>query len=347
MSVEPRIEYSDNQEFNDEFDADNPGIIIGPLPPYKASKVLYYVDYDAYLDSIQDYKQRKENSIKESVFENYPQPIAYYYHQAENGYSNNNHRLQLLRSTWEAIVFTLYAIVVGEARYKKIPFKSIARPDASGNPDLSFSDYFSDSLAQRLIIIERILVYGIDNGIALICHNIIPLSVIQKIRRLNQERNGFMHTAALSEEQASLRYLELHPEVLEVLSDLKELASLDILRYVGNDGSATILRCEIYKGFALARRNLPIRVTPAQLSAVLNELNNQNILTSYAGVIFSITPFLYFRSEANGNITNLCYCKRRYSSTRYEYEIVTRSEVYEVTDIVFEDRINELRRLII
>jgi hypothetical protein len=343
MSDEPRREYSDNQEFNDEFDSDNPEITIGEFLPYKASMVLYYVDYDAYLASMEDYKQQKENAKQETVFDDYPQPIAYYYHQAQNGYSNNNHRLQLLRSTWEAIVFTLYAIVIGEARNRNFPLRGIAKLDARGNPDLSFVDYFSDSLAQRLLIIERILNYGIDNNISLVSHNIIPLPVIQKIRKLNQERNGFMHTAALSEEQASLRYLELNPEVLEVLADLNELALLDILHYVTNEGSATALRCEIFKGFKLARQNKSIRITLAQLNTVINEINNQNVLAYYGGDFFSISPFLYFKSEANGNITNLCYCKRRHSQTRYEFEIVTRSEVYDDTGATFIDRVNELR----
>lgn len=83
MSEEPRIEYSYNQEFNDEFDSDNREIKIGDLQPYKASKVLYCVDYDAYLDAIQYYKQRNEDTKKDSVFNDYPQPIAYYYHQSE------------------------------------------------------------------------------------------------------------------------------------------------------------------------------------------------------------------------------------------------------------------------
>ena len=348
MSEEPQIEYSDNQEFNDEFDSDNPDIKFGDLlKPYKASKVLYSVDYAAYLDAIQDYKQRNENSKKDSVFNDYPQPIAYYYHQSEKGYSNNNHRLQLLRSTWEAIVYTLYAIVMGESRSKNFPLQNIATLDSNGNPDLSFGDYFSDRLAQRLLIIERILKYGIDNHVPLLSSEIIPLPVIQKIRRLNQERNGFMHTAALSEEQASLRHLELTPDVLEVLSDLRELASLDILHYVGNEGSATTLKCEMFKSFTLARQNSPlINITSGQLSTVANELNYQNILAYYQGCIFSITPFFYFKSEANGNITNLCYCKRRHSSTRYEFEIVTRSEAYEVDGTAFQDRVNELRGLI-
>ena len=73
MSEELRIEYSENQEFNDEFDSDNSEIQIGNLSPYKASQVLYFVDYDAYLAAIQDYQQRREEAKKELVFDNYPQ----------------------------------------------------------------------------------------------------------------------------------------------------------------------------------------------------------------------------------------------------------------------------------
>jgi len=348
MSDDSRIEYSDNPEFNDEFDSVNPEIKIGDLPPYKASFVLYSIDYDAYLAAIEDQNQKNVDEQKESIYYEYPQPIAYYFHQAENGYSNENHRLQLLRSTWEAIIFTLYAIVIGEARNKGFPFRSIVTLDSNNNPDLSFNDYFSDKLAQRLLIIERILKYSIDNGIPLVSNQLIPLAVIQKARRLNQERNGFMHTAALSEEQASRKYLDLVPDVLDVLTDLNELASLEILHYIGNEGAATALKFHLFQGYTLARQNSPtMNVTPVQLSRIAGELTNQNIFAYYQGELFSITPFLHFKSEANGNITNLCYCKKKHSNTRYELEIVTRSEVYDDNGTVFTDRINELRGLII
>jgi len=347
MSEEGRIQYPENQEFNDDFDLDNLEIKIGHLTPYKASYVLYSVDYDAYLLAIEEFKQRREEDAKDLIFSDYPQPISYYYHQSENGFSNNNHRLQLLRSTWEAIIFSLYAIVIGEARSKHLPLRNIAVQDVDGNPDLSFNDYFSDRLGQRLLIIERILNYCISNSINLRCLNIIPLATIQKIRRLNQERNEFMHTAAISEEQASLRYSELNPEVFEVLKDLSGLAFVELLRFVENAGSVTALRCEVFKGFSLARNITTFQIDPLQLASIANELNNQNILVNYQGEMFSITPFYHFNTEANGNRTNLCYCKRKHSSTRYEYEIVTRSESYEIDGAVFTDRITELMNLII
>lgn len=106
MSEERAVEYSDFPDFNADFDFENAEIKIGDLSPYKASYVLYQVDYEAYLDAIKTYKDKREDAVKDAILYNYPQPISYYYHQAENGFSNNNHRLQLLRSTWEAIIFT-------------------------------------------------------------------------------------------------------------------------------------------------------------------------------------------------------------------------------------------------
>jgi hypothetical protein len=129
---------------------------------------------------------------------------------------------------------------------------------------------------------------------------------------------------------------------------LNELASLEILHYIGNEGAATALKFHLFQGYTLARQNSPtMHVAPAQLSQIAGELTNQNIFAYYQGELFSITPFLHFKSEANGNITNLCYCKKKHSSTRYELEIVTRSEVYEDDGTVFADRINEMRGLII
>jgi hypothetical protein len=347
MSAGSIVEYSENQDFNGEFDLDNSEITIGALPAYKASYVLYCVDYEAYLEAIEEYEERKDEYAQSLILSEYPQPISYYFHQSQKGYSNNNHRLQLLRSTWEAVIFTLYALVIGEARKNSFPLRSIAVPRSDGNPDLSFSDYFSDRLAQKLQIIERVLIFCRDNSVPLSCSNIIPLPVLQRIRELNQARNGFMHTAALSESQASLRYSELYPDVLGVLKDLEQLSSVHLLRFITVGDSPTNVRFEVFQGYNLARDTETFEISPSQLLAIASELNAHNILIKYQDDIFSISPFFHFSEDANGNRTNLCYCKRRISASRYEYEIVTHSQSYEIDGAVFADRIDELRELII
>lgn len=340
------IIYEANQDFNDDFDSSNQEVRIGLLS-FKASQVLYNMDYGTYLLELDAFKQRVDADFKEIILYEYPLPISFYYHQAENAYNNNNHRLQLLRSTWEAIIFTLYALVVGEARSKGLPLRNISQPTPQGNPDLSFNDYFSDRLAQKLLIIERTLNYNQVNNCGLLCANIITIPVIQKIRNLNQERNEFMHVAAISEEQAGASYTTLFPDVLDVLKDLQELEFVDIMHFIQVSDAVTNLRCEIFNGHGLARNIKTIIVTTEQLGQLGNQLNSQNILAKYQGVIFSITPFLHFQSEANGNSTNLCYFKRKAPNSRYEYEIVSRSEAIEFDRAVFQIRTDELRALIV
>lgn len=197
------------------------------------------------------------------------------------------------------------------------------------------------------MIVERILVYNQSNNCGLTCANLISIPVIQKIRNLNQERNELMHVAALSEEQAAGIYTSVFPDVFEVLKDLKELEFVDILHFIQVVNTVTNLRCEIFNGHALARSIRTITITAAQVGQLGNQLNSQNILVKYKTEVFSITPFLHFQSEANGNSTNLCYFKRKVPNAKYEYEIVSRSETVEFERAIFNDRTNELRALLI
>lgn len=340
------IPYDANPDFNLDFDGSNHQVVIGNFT-FNPSQVLYNMDYSGYVAELDLFNEREVEKLRETIYYEYPLPIAFYFHQAENAYNNNNHRLQLLRSTWESIIFTLYALVVGEARSKGLPLRNIAQPNAQGNPDLSFNDYFSDRLAQKLLIIERILAYNQANNSGLLCANVITIPVIQKIRNLNQERNEFMHVAAISEEQAGNSYTSLFPNVLEVLKDLRELEFVDIMHFIQVADAITNIRCEVFNGHGLARSIKTISVTAVQLGQLGNQLNAQNILAKYQGEVFSITPFLHYHPEANGNSTNLCYFKRKAANARYEFEIVSRSEAIEFDRVIFQDRTDELRALIV
>ena len=338
--------YEEHEDFNQSID-DDEGVVTILNTPFRASEILFTLQKETYRIALTDFQNQQIEKLREIIYYEYPQPIAFYFHQAENAYNNNNHRLQLLRSTWEAMIFTLYALVVGEARSKGIPLRNIAQQTAQGSLDLSFNDFFSDRLAQKLLIIERILSFNQVNNSSLLCANVISIPIIQKIRNLNQERNGFMHVAAMSEEQAGASYTTLFPDVLDVLKDLRELESVDIMHFIQVADAVTNLRCEVFNGHGLARDIKTISVTAAQLGQLGNQLNAQNILVKYQGEIFSITPFLHFHPEANGNSTNLCYFKRKAPSARYEYEIVSRSEAIEFDRAIFQDRTDELRALII
>ena len=333
-----QVSFSENPEFNEYLDSDTNNLVRIAGITFSSSDVLYRLDYDAYISALNDYKEVRESELKENIAYEYPTPIAYYFQQAEDGYDNNNHRLQLLRSTWEAIIFTLYAIVIGEVRSKSINLRSI------GN---SFSDYFSDRLGTKLLLIERILEYSTSNGITLNSQQIMSIDTIQKIRSLNQERNEFLHTAALSEDQAAVRFTELMPDVLDVLQNLKELEYVDIMRFTQTVNALNELKCEVFNGHSMTRKYKTVTVDITQLTTLSNELNTASVIVSYNSQIYNVSPFLHYRFEANGNATNLCYYKKEKPGSTYEFEVMSRAESFEIPRLNFDVRVNELRGLTI
>jgi hypothetical protein len=91
-----------------------------------------------------------------------------------------------LRDTWETIIDILHAIVVAECRFRQIELTD----------PVSFSHLFSDSVAQRLLNIERIAGQVSGQGTTLGISQIVKISTLEAMRELNQTRNGFSHSAA-------------------------------------------------------------------------------------------------------------------------------------------------------
>lgn len=344
MSNPIEIDYHDCQDFNLDFDETYPMVRFGVFEE-KPSWVMYNVQPDTYRASVTEFRFRKEEELKEKITYEYPTPIAYYFHQTENGYNDNNHRLQLLRSTWEAIIFTLYSVVIGEARHKNFPLSQIAQVRQDGSRDLNFQDYYDDRLAQKLLILERILDFDQINGFGLSTSQIASVDVLRRIRDLNRARNGFMHTAALSDEQAGAKYFELFPEVLNVLRELTELENLQIIRFIQTASAITELRCETFNGQGITRHLQIFSVTNQQLGEISPILNSGNILALYQNDIFGIAPFLHFDLINSGNATLLCYFKRQRPGNMFEFEKVSTSDCFETDRNQFAVLNDQLRTL--
>ena len=118
--------------------------ILGYQP--RPSFVLFTMSPDTYEAAFSDFTQQREEGIKESVCNQFPSPIAYYFYRFENGYESDLQRLHLLRDTWESVIDILHALAVAECRHRKMP---VVDP-------LKFKDLFSDSVAKRLENIEEI-----------------------------------------------------------------------------------------------------------------------------------------------------------------------------------------------
>jgi len=96
---------------------------------------------------------------------------------------------------------------------------------------LNGNGLLSDRLGCKLEIIEKILEYNDLNKFNLIIGEIVPISVIGKLRELNDERNSFSHIAALEESQAEDKYNLLISKVIDLLFEVKKLESISLIQY--------------------------------------------------------------------------------------------------------------------
>ena len=329
--------FEENEEFNLDLDDSENAIRIFDIP-FRPSEVLFKMQKDTYRIALTDFQNRQSEEFKQKVYDTYPTPIAYYFRQTHFGYLNNNNRLQLLRSTWEAMIFVLYAVVIGEARKKSFPLRLAGIREA---------DLYNFSVDKKLSIVEKILNYDIASTFCLKCGTLFDVIEIVKIKQLNYQRNGFQHSAALSEEQAGALFAELVPEVIGALKSIASIANIEIFHFINTEGNPFAIKCETFIGQSPNRTLKTYIISATQLAFTGVELSSLNVLAKIDDDIFSISPFLHFKSDDDGHLTNLCYLHQYNpdNALEFKYEIARRS-VYTLMPILdFSVLMNELRIL--
>jgi hypothetical protein len=303
----------------------------------RPSLVLFTLSQDTYQAAFDDFQLQRQEDLKQLVFEEFPSPIAHYFYRFENGYENELQRLHLLRDTWEALVDVLHALAIAEIRFKRLSL-----PDS-----MLFSHLLTESVAQRLLNVERIIGHAFEQGVPLRISKIVTIATLATMRELNQTRNGFSHSAAQSELQARTWIGECYEDVVEVLDDLRELANVEIFRYIGQvDGST--LRCEVFNGHGFTRTIRNVALEANQILESQQYFQLGQVLFSYEEGIFGLRPLVYYREDASGHATKLCMFRRTFGDTpdrRVEYEVVGEAVRWNEDRNTFKKEIDELRNL--
>jgi hypothetical protein len=303
----------------------------------RPSLVLYSLSQDTYQAAFDDFQRQREEEIKQIVLEKFPSPVAHYFYRFENGYENELQRLHLLRDTWEALVDVLHTITVAECRFTKISLPV----------SIAFSHIFSDSVAQRLLNVERVLLHAHKEGISLGTSQIVSFATLATMRELNQIRNGFSHSAAQSESQATAWIGECYEDVIDVLDDVQGLANVEILRYLGQLDGKT-LRCEVFKGHGFTRTIRTVPLNSGQIAVSQGYLEKGQILVYFNNNVTSGRPLIYYREDPSGQATKLCMFRRihgRALDRRIEYEVVGEGARCGEDRILFKTDIDEIRSL--
>jgi hypothetical protein len=301
-------------EWLDRSHADGAGAldILGFRP--RPSEILFAMSQDTYMAAFADFQREWEEELKDSVFNGFPSPIAYYFYRFESGFESELQRLHFLRDTWESIVDIAHAMAVSECRHRCL---ALADP-------LKYSDLMSDKVAQRLLNIERLLCFTADSGLSLKVAEVLPLETLKKMRDLNQNRNAFSHSAAQSEAQAAAWISECYADVIDVLDDIRRIAEVGIYRYRGHiDGNT--LRCEVFRGHGLTRTIKAVSLDSAQVVSSQRYFQQGALLLSYDGDLFGLRPFVHSKEDPAGHTTKLCFFRRTHGDApnrRVEYELV-------------------------
>lgn len=327
------IVYTDNPDFNAWLD-ENFEVEVEEFS-FPASEVLFKLNYDQYLEALERYNTDPQ-IFTQRIFKKFPSPIAYYLYQAENNFQNDHHRLDLLKSCWESIIYSIFGLVVSEARHRKLDLKSLG---------IKYSDYWSDRLAVKLDIVENILSCALTNGYPLETVNIIPLSATSNIRKLNQERNGFEHASAKTAAQQKHLYEELFPLVLKVLNEVMRLESVEFLRYFSAE-SMLLPRCESFNGNNLTGEKKYIIMKQQQLVAILDHWDNKSVYAKINDEVFCLSPFIHFYQEIYETNPLICFFKQD-KGGKYWFEVTSKSTEHSFEKSDFDWIEKELRAITI
>ena len=170
------------------------------------------------------------------------------------------------------------------------------------------------------------------NNVQMASRDIIPVEVIGEMRSLNDIRNGFSHAQTKSETQAKKIIEESEQDLLDVLHDLEELASLEMFR-VHQIATAhpNTLEVERLCGIRMARQIHNEVVTPAVVAtcaAISFAGDCDPVLFSWSGDAFLASPYLYCGNDASGHHTRVFMFKRQQDGV-VEFEVSAHSESIE------------------
>lgn len=306
------MDFSENPEFNNWLDEAYPKVEIGEYSE-TPSVVLFEMDQQAYVNQLDDWIEQQTEEFPEIVVTEFPAPIAHYFHQTQHGYDDANHRLQLLRTTWESVIFTLYSLAVGEVLYRSVNLSGLQ----VGNRSLSYNRMMSDRLADKLGFVEVVINNDADVG-QLVMSDIVSDEVIEGLRQLNRERNSFQHIAALNGSQAEERYEELLPGVKTLLYGLRELRNVSFIQYRRSEPTPRDLNCRKFDGHTLGRMNYSLCLTDEQFANIGASLTVNRLYAELREDIFCVSPFAHVVDE--NHQTYLCFYKKKNNATSFQFE---------------------------
>ena len=247
--------------------------------------------------------------LEQVVCEQFPAPIAVPFHSFLEGPRSPLARLYRLRDTWESLIRLLAALALSEATAIAPPLTPLVLRDGMGQEwrECKRRDLLSDKLAVRIGLIEGVLHRAQELGVDLQVASLLPIDVLGEVRRLNVVRNCFSHASTKSEVQAKAIIQEAYPVFREVLLDLRDMRSIDLIRIhsIQAGGKAEVERLN---GHAQSRRisELALDADAAVLVMSATSVDGMDrVFARVGGLTWDLSPFLYAADNDTGHRTSV------------------------------------------
>lgn len=290
--------------------------------------------------------------VAESVLSAYPSPIALAFNAFKYGSKQSLVRLGFMRDTWEAAVSVIFTLVLSECAARNWKIAEVLLRDGRANNPRSIRnrDLFSDKIATRLGCIEGVLLYARVNGLPLMTMDLVPVEVVDEMRRLNDVRNGFSHEQTKSEKQAQEIIEECEGDLLDVLADLEGLQEAEFCRLHGiSKNAANTLEIERLSGHVIARRilDLPVQSSGvAACAALVLPGDFDPVCIHCRGEVFAASPYFYCADDDSGHQTRMLFLKQiRAAERRVRYEISGQSETLDIDLVKVQPEIDRMKLL--
>lgn len=260
-----------------------------------------------------DASAQAREELEQIVCELFPAPIAAPFYGFLEGPREPLQRLHRLRDSWESLIRVLAALALSEAAQSATPLTPLVVREGKGQPwrDCRARDLRTDKLAVRIGLIEGVLYRAQQVGVELRVSSLIPVEVIAEVRRLNVVRNGFSHEATKSDAQAKEIIDVAYPVMREVLLDLREMRSVELLRIQAlRPGDQA--EVEELMGHAQSRRirDEVLNAEAAVLAMSAAPVDGMSrVLARVGGLSLDLSPFLYADDDVTGHRTRVFHYK--------------------------------------
>ena len=256
-----------------------------------------------------DWSAIVRKDLEQAVCEQFPAPIAVPFHGFLEGSRSSLTRLYRLRDTWESLIRLLTALALSEAAVSATSLAPLVLRDGKdrGWRKCKRRDLLSDRLAVRIGLIEGVLHRAQELGVDLQVASLLPIDVLGEVRRLNVVRNGFSHASTKSDVQAKAIIEEAYPVFREVLFDLRDMQSVDLIRIhsIQAGGKAEV---EQLKGHAQSRRISELALDADAAALVMSATAVDGMARVFARVgrlTLDLSPFSYAADNDTGHRTNV------------------------------------------